>query len=130
VTQPITSCKPLAFSVGSRSSECFGRFNTRGFLSSPLVVVGKGLADPQSLDRSWFGQREARSLLSLGIPCLVVRSAENVIEPSRCSLGRGVFTPEQPLIAHEQANNVRVTPGEFKGGRDLTLVSGPQLQWY
>jgi len=33
----------LAFSVGSRSSECFGRINVRSFLSSPLVVVGKGL---------------------------------------------------------------------------------------
>jgi len=34
---------PLAFSVSSRSSECFCRINMRGFLSSPLVVVGKGL---------------------------------------------------------------------------------------
>jgi hypothetical protein len=37
------SCVPRAFGVGSRSSECFGRINMRGFLSSPLVVVGKGL---------------------------------------------------------------------------------------
>jgi hypothetical protein len=40
---PIRSCTPLAFSVSSRSSERFGRINMRGFLSSPLVVVGKGL---------------------------------------------------------------------------------------
>jgi hypothetical protein len=39
----IRSCIPLAFSVSSRSSECFGRIGMRGFLSSPLVVVGKGL---------------------------------------------------------------------------------------
>jgi hypothetical protein len=40
---PIWSRTPLAFSVSSRPSECFGRINMRGFLSSPLVVVGKGL---------------------------------------------------------------------------------------
>ena len=40
---PIRSCTPLAFSVSSRSIECFGRINMRSFLSSPLVVVGKGL---------------------------------------------------------------------------------------
>jgi len=39
----IRSCTPLAFSVSSRLSECFGRINVRSFLSSPLVVVGKGL---------------------------------------------------------------------------------------
>jgi hypothetical protein len=33
---------PLAFSVSSRSSGCFGRINMRSFLSSPLVVVRKG----------------------------------------------------------------------------------------
>jgi hypothetical protein len=43
VMLPIRSCTPLAFSIGSRSSECFGRINMRGFLSSPLVVVGKCL---------------------------------------------------------------------------------------
>jgi hypothetical protein len=43
VMPPIRSCPPLAFSVSSRSSECFGRINVRGFLSSPLVAVGKGL---------------------------------------------------------------------------------------
>jgi hypothetical protein len=73
----IRSRTPLAFSSGNHASECFGRINLRGFLSSPLVVVGKGLkADPQSLGRSWFGQREAMSALFLGILCLVVRSAE------------------------------------------------------
>ena len=40
---PIKSGTLLVFSVGSRSSECFGHINMRGFLSSPLVVVGKGL---------------------------------------------------------------------------------------
>jgi hypothetical protein len=40
---PIGSCTPLAFSFGGRSGECFGRVNMRGFLGSPLVVVGKGL---------------------------------------------------------------------------------------
>jgi hypothetical protein len=40
---PIRSRTPLAFSVSSRSSECFGGINMRGFLSSPLVAVGKGL---------------------------------------------------------------------------------------
>jgi hypothetical protein len=39
----IGSCRPLALTVGSRSSECFGRINMRSFLSSPLVVVGKGI---------------------------------------------------------------------------------------
>jgi hypothetical protein len=39
----IKSRTPLAFSVSSRSSECLGRINMRGFLSSPLAVVGKGL---------------------------------------------------------------------------------------
>ncbi|MGA2058715.1 MAG: hypothetical protein ABSG88_25880 [Bradyrhizobium sp.] len=39
----IRSRTPLAFSVSSRSSECFGGINMRGFLSSPLVAVGKGL---------------------------------------------------------------------------------------
>jgi sulfane dehydrogenase subunit SoxC len=43
VMRAISSCRPLAFSVRSRSSECFGRINMRGFLSSPLVVFGKGL---------------------------------------------------------------------------------------
>jgi hypothetical protein len=33
----------LAFGVSSRTSEYFGRINTRGFLNSPLVVVGKRL---------------------------------------------------------------------------------------
>jgi hypothetical protein len=42
VTLPIGSCRPLALTVGSRSSECFGGINMRSFLSSPLVVVGKG----------------------------------------------------------------------------------------
>jgi hypothetical protein len=37
------SCKPLAFVPSSRESQCFGRINMRSFLSSPLVVVGKGL---------------------------------------------------------------------------------------
>jgi hypothetical protein len=40
---PIKSCRTLAFDVSSRSSQCFGRINMRGFLSTPLVVVGKGL---------------------------------------------------------------------------------------
>jgi hypothetical protein len=31
------------FSVSSRSSEYFGGINIRGFPSSPLVAVGKGL---------------------------------------------------------------------------------------
>jgi hypothetical protein len=35
--------RALAFSVNSRSGECFGRINMRSFLSSPLAVVGKGL---------------------------------------------------------------------------------------
>jgi hypothetical protein len=39
----IRSCTPLAFSASSRSSECLGRIIMRSFLSSPLVVVGKGL---------------------------------------------------------------------------------------
>jgi hypothetical protein len=43
VMLPIRSRAPLAFSVSSRSSERFGRINVRGFLSSPLVTVGKGL---------------------------------------------------------------------------------------
>jgi hypothetical protein len=33
----------LAFDVSSRTSECSGRINMRSFLSSLLVVVGKGL---------------------------------------------------------------------------------------
>jgi hypothetical protein len=33
---------PLGFSSNSRASLCFGRINMRSFLSSPLVVVGKG----------------------------------------------------------------------------------------
>jgi hypothetical protein len=41
VKLPTRSCTPLAFS-GSRSRGCFGRINMRSFLSSPLVVVGKG----------------------------------------------------------------------------------------
>src|SRR3954462_4637182 len=36
-------------------------------------------ADSQSLGRSWFGQRGAKSLLFLSIPCLVLRSG-----PSSC----------------------------------------------
>jgi hypothetical protein len=40
---PIKSRTPLAFSVSSRSNECFGRISMRGFLSSPPVAVGKGL---------------------------------------------------------------------------------------
>jgi hypothetical protein len=43
VTLPIGPCTPLAFSVSSRSSGCFGRINMRGFFCSPLEVVGKGL---------------------------------------------------------------------------------------
>jgi hypothetical protein len=43
VMLPIRSCAPLAFSVRSRSRECFVRINMRGFLGSPLVIVGKGL---------------------------------------------------------------------------------------
>jgi hypothetical protein len=43
VMPPIRSCTPFAFSVSSRSSESFGRIKMRGFLSSPLVVFGKGL---------------------------------------------------------------------------------------
>jgi hypothetical protein len=38
----IRSCT-LAFGVSSRSSECLGRINMRSFLSSLLVIVGKGL---------------------------------------------------------------------------------------
>ena len=49
------------------------RINMRSFLSSSLEVVGRALADPQSLGRSWFGQRGAKSVLFLSIPCLVVR---------------------------------------------------------
>jgi hypothetical protein len=37
------SCTPLAFSITSRSSQRFGRINMRGFLSSSLEVVNKGL---------------------------------------------------------------------------------------
>jgi len=43
VKLPVRSCTPLAFGVSSRTSECFGRINMRSFLSSPLVVVGKGI---------------------------------------------------------------------------------------
>jgi hypothetical protein len=43
----------------------------RSLLSSPLVVVGKGLKLTQSLSRSSFEQREAKSVLSLSILCLV-----------------------------------------------------------
>jgi hypothetical protein len=43
VKLPIRSYTALGFSVSSRSSEGFGRINMRSFLSSPLVVVGKGL---------------------------------------------------------------------------------------
>ena len=43
VKLPIRSCTPLRFSASSRSSGCFGRINMRSLLSSPLVVVGKGL---------------------------------------------------------------------------------------
>jgi hypothetical protein len=43
VKLPIRSCTPLAFSVSSRTSGCFGRINMRSFPSSLLVVVGKGL---------------------------------------------------------------------------------------
>jgi hypothetical protein len=40
---PFRLCTPLAFSAGSRSSQCSGRINMRSLLSSPLVVVGKGV---------------------------------------------------------------------------------------
>ena len=40
---PIRSWTLLAFGVSSRTSERFGRINMRSFLSSLLVVVGKGL---------------------------------------------------------------------------------------
>jgi hypothetical protein len=43
VKLPIRSCPSLAFGVSHRSSECFGRISVRSSLSSPLVVVGKGL---------------------------------------------------------------------------------------
>jgi hypothetical protein len=43
VMLPRKSRAPLAFSVSSRSSECFGGINMRGFRSSPLVAVGKRL---------------------------------------------------------------------------------------
>jgi hypothetical protein len=43
VKLPIRSSTPLAFGVGSRTSQCFGRINMRSFLSSLLVIVGKGL---------------------------------------------------------------------------------------
>ena len=42
-------------------------------------------------------------------------------------LGRGVFMPEQGLIAHDQPSDVGVAPGELERGRDLTLVSGVVL---
>jgi hypothetical protein len=34
---------PFAFSASSRWGECFGRVNMQSFLSSPLVIMGKGL---------------------------------------------------------------------------------------
>ncbi|MET4198682.1 hypothetical protein ABIA95_002672 [Bradyrhizobium sp. LA8.1] len=43
VMPPIRLPTSLLFSVSSRSSGYFGRINTGGFLSSPLVVVGKSL---------------------------------------------------------------------------------------
>jgi len=55
------------------SSRRLGRVILRSFLRSPLVVVGRR-ADPQSVSRSWFGQRGAKSELSQDIACRVVRS--------------------------------------------------------
>jgi hypothetical protein len=43
VDLPIRSCKPLAFSAGSRSRNRSGRINLRSFLTSPLIVVGESL---------------------------------------------------------------------------------------
>src|SRR5882762_5862017 len=33
------SCTPLAFSVSSQASQCFGRINTRSLLSSPRATA-------------------------------------------------------------------------------------------
>ena len=45
---PVRSRTPLGFSAGSRAGRCFGRIGMRSFLSSPLVVVGKGLKLPRN----------------------------------------------------------------------------------
>ena len=95
----LPSGRPLAFSVSSRSGECFGRINMRGFLSSPLVVVGKGLKLTRNRSVGHgLGSAKQSLVLSLDIPCLVVRSV-NVMKPSRGSpaLVEGDLEPGQPI---------------------------------
>ena len=70
------SCTPLAFSVGSRSSECFRRINIRGFLSPPLVVVGEAPKLNRNREVGDGLGSSKQSFHCLGIACLVVRSAE------------------------------------------------------
>src|ERR1700721_1723092 len=55
-------------------------------------------ADPQSPGRSWFGQREAKSLVFSSIPCLVVRSARTSWSPPAVlrRLVQGDLRPGQP----------------------------------
>ena len=90
VMLPIRSCTPLAFSVSSRSSGCFGRINMRGFLSSPLVVVGKGLK-LTAIARSvmvWAARSKVCAVFRYSLPRCEI--CGNVIEPSRGFLAPGL----------------------------------------